>query len=115
VYSNVVQDLSVPFCTGAVTSKVPAEGTLQLAQAYPHIAESYVKSSSDWQDTFSLHDSHRASVGAILENLRQLEWTRVAVAFPEHAGLAHFAIIDQSALVSGKDVVQHFVDHFHVK
>eukprot|EP01122_Echinamoeba_exundans_P000371 TRINITY_DN1032_c0_g1_i2.p1 TRINITY_DN1032_c0_g1~~TRINITY_DN1032_c0_g1_i2.p1 ORF type:complete len:183 (+),score=20.60 TRINITY_DN1032_c0_g1_i2:534-1082(+) len=134
LYSNVVHDLSVPYCTSAIYHINPYtinESDIKTSKRYPHVVESEKRSPSAQEhkdpcvhiqnsdpnmeiDISNSTGEHGAHLKQMLVDLQMLEWERVACYFTEVPGMAHFLILNQPPMLPGEDVVQHFVDNFQL-
>jgi len=124
LYSNIVNDIQVPYCTSAITAKNPysicKKTDFTFATHYPHIVENvtlkgFINSGQQYlQDhtTAYLNDRKKEHLQLILQNLQNLSWKRVDVWFDDV--LSHEKIVAKRRWVPGNgiDIVDHLVQNF---
>jgi hypothetical protein len=83
-YSNLANDTVVPYCTGAIRSKVPFDGTRPLVFLvnFPCVAlePNEAEAAEDTAAAFE-GDSMKSALCSIVEKLSRVGWTRFAVEF----------------------------------
>eukprot|EP01130_Rhizamoeba_saxonica_P008982 TRINITY_DN3641_c0_g1_i1.p1 TRINITY_DN3641_c0_g1~~TRINITY_DN3641_c0_g1_i1.p1 ORF type:complete len:303 (-),score=43.57 TRINITY_DN3641_c0_g1_i1:473-1381(-) len=108
LYSNVKNDLMVPYHTAAIVDRCPHRGyNYNLSESFPHVInDSLAKDLEiDYNNCFS-SDMKGECMRQILKGLHTLEWQRHDVVFSKTI-VAHEQIIFKQSLLAGRSVVEH--------
>eukprot|EP01132_Coremiostelium_polycephalum_P002542 gene2542-3145_t len=125
LYSNIIKDFQVNFCTSDIVHRNPyTKGLKQLrfSEQYPHVIDDpdadrlqerdETLLEEDY-DKFFLNDDKGVYLRRIVKNLQKLQYKRYHLYFTD--SLAHTHIIIKREMLNkkdGLDVVNHIIDHF---
>jgi hypothetical protein len=129
LYSNIRNDLQVPYCTAAIVHKNPylyGSKEMKCSSKYPHIIDtgeecglaldlnesnSVHKLEKEIFDNLFINDSKGDHLRSILYSLQTLSWRRYDVLFDNW--LSHTHVVMKSKWINsvGVDVIQHIVDN----
>jgi len=116
LYSNIQNDLQVPYCTSAIVHRNPylsrVEKKLEFHDDYPHIVSRRVEIDLTNEDDIYQSDEKRKYLIEMLKNLQTLQWKRYDVLID--SVLCHEMIVHKRPWLrmSGNDVVEHVVSFF---
>jgi hypothetical protein len=110
LYSNVINDNRVSYCSGAIFPNIPNYTNISKLKGYPHI----LLPNEIFKNSNILYYEKESIEYKIITNLNTLEWERVDCLFDGWFGyfLNHNHIGASSSLINFDDSVKHLADNF---